>query len=177
MNCFSTINGAKDFKDHFMNISIYIALVPLWRHSNKEKNQEDLENGIMWALKIANQNNLLKIAFPPLGNGVRGFSIDLYATIMLQTMKNFINKNSNSSLKIIHVVVNNIRQVKAFTRTMMANNLWDYLCRGIYNFLLNIWGNLIIKNNNLAICFQSKCYGSFNKLFHFWKFFESMFYL
>ena len=50
-----------------MNISIYIALVPLSRHSNKEKNQEDLENGIMQALKIANQNNFL--------------------TIMLQTMK------------------------------------------------------------------------------------------
>ena len=76
-----------------MNISIYIALVPLWRHSNKEKNQEDLENGIMRALEIANQNNLLKIA--PLGNGVFGFSTELCATIMLQTMRHFINKNSN----------------------------------------------------------------------------------
>ena len=77
----------------------------------------------MRALKIANQNNLLAIAFPPLGNGVFGFSIDLCATIMLQTMNDFINKYSNSSLKIIRVVVNNIRQVKAFTRIMMANNL------------------------------------------------------
>ena len=76
----------------------------------------------MRALKIANQNNLLAIAFPPLGNEVFGFSIDLCATIMLQTMNDFINKYSNSSLKIIRVVVNNIRQVKAFTRIMMANN-------------------------------------------------------
>ena len=76
-----------------MNISIHIALIPLWRHSNKEKNQEDLENGIMRALEIANQNNLLKIA--PLGNGVFGFSTELCATIMLQTMRHFINKNSN----------------------------------------------------------------------------------
>ena len=106
------MTGAKDFKDHFMNISIYIALVPLWRHSIKEKNQKDLENRIMQALKIANQNNLLTIAFPPLGNGVFGFAIDLCATIMLQTMRDFINKNSNSSLKILRVVVNNIRQVK-----------------------------------------------------------------
>ena len=131
----------------------------------------------MWALEIANQNHLLTIAFTPLGIGVFAFSTDLCATIMLQIMRSFIDKNCNSSLKIIHVVVNNIRQVKAFTRIMMANNLWDYLCRAIYNFLLNIWGNLIIKNNNLANCFQSKCYGSFNKLFHFWKFFEIMFYL
>ena len=77
----------------------------------------------MQALEIANQNNLLTIAFPPLGNGVFGFSIDLCATMMLQTMGDFINKNSNSSLKIIRVVVKNIQQVKAFTRILMANNL------------------------------------------------------
>ena len=77
----------------------------------------------MQALEIANQNNLLTIAFPPLGNGVFGFSIDLRATIMLQTMRNFINKNSNSSLKIMRVVVKNIQQVKSFIRIMMANNL------------------------------------------------------
>ena len=134
LNCFSKIKDAEDFKDHFMNISMYIALDPLWRHSNKEESQEALENGIMRALKIANQNNLLTIAFPPLGNGVFGFSIDLCATIMLQTMKDFINKYSNSSLKIIRAVVNNIRQVKPFTRIMMANNLRNYLCRGIFFF-------------------------------------------
>ena len=77
----------------------------------------------MQALEIANQNNLLTIAFPPLGNGVFGFSIDLCATIMLQTMGDFVNKNSSSSLKIIRVVVKNIQQVKAFTRILMANNL------------------------------------------------------
>ena len=106
-----------------MNISIYIALVLLWRHSNKEKNQEILENGIMQALELTKQSNLLAIAFPPLGNGVFGFSADLCGTIILQTMGDFIRKNSNSSLKIIHVVVNNIRQVKSFTGNMMANNL------------------------------------------------------
>ena len=84
-------------------------------------------------LELAKQNNLLAIAFPPLGNGAFGFSTDLCGTIMQQTMRDFIWKNSNSSLKIIHVV-NNIGQVKAFTRIMMANNFWDYLCRGIYNF-------------------------------------------
>ena len=61
----------------FFNNKIYIALVPTWRHNSKEKNQEDPENGTMQALKIANQNNLLTIAFPPLGNGVFDFSIDL----------------------------------------------------------------------------------------------------
>ena len=125
LNCFSTIKGAKNLKGHFMNISLVfiIALVPPWRHSNKEKCQEDLENGIMGALEIANQNNHLTIAFPPLGNGVFSFSIDLCATIILQTMRDFINKNSNSSLEVIRVVVNNARQVKAFARIMMASTL------------------------------------------------------
>ena len=77
----------------------------------------------MQALEIANQDNLLTVAFSPLGNGVFGFSTDLCATIMLQKMKDFITKNSNSLLKIIRVVVNNIRQVKTFTRIMMASNL------------------------------------------------------
>ena len=121
--------GAKDFKNHFMNISIYIALVPLWRHSNKEKIHKDLKNGIMRALEITNQNNPWTAAFPPLGNRVIGFSTDWYMTIMLKTMRHFINKNSNSSPKIIRVVVNNIQHVKFCTRIMMGNNLGDSLCR------------------------------------------------
>ena len=104
-----------------MNISVYIALVSLWRHSNKGKNQDDAR--IMRALELAKQNNRLTIAFPPLGNGVFGFSTDLCGRMMLQAIRDFIRNNSNSSPKIIHVVVNNIRQVKDFTRIIMANNL------------------------------------------------------
>ena len=48
-------------------------------------------------------------------------------------MRDFITKNSNSSLKIIHVAVNNIRQEIDFSRIMMADNLRDYLCREISN--------------------------------------------
>ena len=84
----------------YFNISIYIALVSLWCHSNKEKNQEYLDNGIMRALEITNQNNLLTIAFPQLGNGIFDFSTDLCAIIMLQRTRGFITKNSNSLLKL-----------------------------------------------------------------------------
>ena len=135
MNCFATKKGATDFKNHFMNILIYIALVPLASYGNKEKNQEDLKNGIMQALEITNLNKYLTVAFPPIVNGVFCFSADMCATIMLRTMRDFITKNSNLSLKIILVVVSNVWQVKTFTRIMMANNLWQYLCRRIYNFL------------------------------------------
>ena len=89
---------------------------PLGRLNKKEK------NGIKGALEIENKNNFLTVAFPPLGNRAFGFSTDFCATVMLQTMRAFINKNSNSLLKIIRAVVNNIWQVKTFTRIMMANN-------------------------------------------------------
>ena len=52
MNCFATKKIATDFKKHFMNILISVALVPLWSHSNKDKNQENLKNGIMRGLEI-----------------------------------------------------------------------------------------------------------------------------
>ena len=97
-----------------MNILIFIiciTLVPLLSHSNK-KSQEDLKNGIMRALEIRNQNSLLAIAFPALANGVFGLSTNMCSTIMLQTMRDFITENSNSSLKIIRVIVSNIRQLK-----------------------------------------------------------------
>ena len=44
----------------------------------------------MRALELANQNNLLIIAFPPFENGVFGSFTDLCGTIMLQTMRDFI---------------------------------------------------------------------------------------
>ena len=62
----------------------------------------------MRALEITNQSNLLTIAFPPDANGIFGFSIDMCATIMLGTMRDFINKNSKLLQKIICAVVNNI---------------------------------------------------------------------
>ena len=77
----------------------------------------------MRALELAKQKNLLTTAFPTLGNEVFSFSTDLCGTIMLQTMRDFIRKNSNSLQNIMHAVVNKIRKVKAFTRIMMANNL------------------------------------------------------
>ena len=110
----------------------------------------------------------------------------------LQTTKNFITKNSNSSLKIVRVVVNNTRQVKTFTRIMMANNLWDYSCRGSYNFLLfyflehlNIWGSLIIKTiilqidfkvNAMVILTNFSTFENFLKLYFIVKKFDSRFF-
>ena len=98
---FCNKKSATNFKNHFMNILRW----------NKR------------ALEITNQNNLLTKAFPLLANDIFCFSTDILATIMLQTIKDFINKHSNLSQKIIRVVVSKIRQVKTFTGIMTAHNL------------------------------------------------------
>ena len=77
-----------------MNILIYIALIPLWRHSNKKKNQEDLKNGIMRALEIANHNNLLTITVSSIGNVVFWFLHRFVYDNNAANMRDFINKNS-----------------------------------------------------------------------------------
>ena len=92
---------------------------------------QDLKNGIMQASEITNQNNLLAVDFRPPGNRVFDFSTNLCATIMLQKMMDFLDKNFNSSLKIIRNVVNNIRQVKMITRFMM-----EIICEIIFYLFL-----------------------------------------
>ena len=52
---------------------------------------KNLKNGI---IRNNEPKNLLLITFPRLGNKVFGFFIYLCATIMLQTMRDFISKHS-----------------------------------------------------------------------------------
>ena len=74
----------------FQNIIlIYISLAPLWSYSDKEKNQEILENQIRRA------------CFSIIWNGAFGFSTDLCATIMLRKMRDFITKIYHSKLFVL----------------------------------------------------------------------------
>ena len=74
------------------------------------------------------QSNLLTMAFLPLANGVFGFSTDVCGNNAANNER-IITKNSNLWLEIIGLDVNNIQQVKTFTRIMIANNFWYYLCK------------------------------------------------
>ena len=89
----------------------------------------------------------------------------------------FVDKNSNSSLKIIRDVVNDIPQVKMITRFMMEKFVRLFVQRNIVSFcrIYKYLRKLDYQNNNIANYFQRKCYGYFNKLFHFSKFFEIIF--
>lgn len=121
---FSNRKGYKIFhKPFYEYFNLYWFNLRTIESSDEKKNQEDLKNGIRQALVITKQNNLLSIAFLPLVNGAFGFSTDMRATIMVQTMRDFITKNSNLSLKIVCVAVNNIQQVKMFTKLS-----WQIIC-------------------------------------------------
>ena len=89
----------------------------------------------------------------------------------------FVDKNSNSSLKIIRDVVNDIPQVKMITRFMMEKFVRLFLQRNIVSFsrIYKYLRKRDYQNNNIAHHFQRKYYGYFNKLFHFSKFFEIIF--
>ena len=143
---------------NFHNFHCICLAMELWSHSNK-KSQEDLKNGIMRALEITNQNNLLAIAFPALAYGVFGLSTDMCATIMLRTMRDFITENSNFSLKLIRVIANNIRQVKTFARVICyiicAEEFiffYSFIC-WIFEYLetwfIKIFSQIVFKVNTL----------------------------
>ena len=75
-----------------MNPLIYVTLISLRSHSDKEKIQ-DLKSRITQALEITNQKHTLKIAFPLLENEVFGFLTDLRVTLMRRKVSNFVTKN------------------------------------------------------------------------------------
>ena len=76
----------------------------------------------MKALELADQEKLSTIAFPPLGIGPFGFNTHVSATVMFRAIKEYVTKHSKSSLEIVRIVINTIRQVNLFKRVMVAND-------------------------------------------------------
>jgi O-acetyl-ADP-ribose deacetylase (regulator of RNase III) len=64
------------------------------------------------ALGSAKEKGILKIAFPPMGTGFYGISLDLCARVMLHAIKNHVS--NGSSLKEIVICVLDDREYKAF---------------------------------------------------------------
>lgn len=53
-----------------------------------------LKNATLNALKIATQNNINSIAFPAISTGIFGYPLDKCAKIMLNTVKDYLSKNT-----------------------------------------------------------------------------------
>lgn len=79
---FTIRKGSADFKDYFMNPLIYVTLISLGSHRDKEKNKGNRKNGMIQAFRNKEPKQTFNIAFSPLGNKVFNLSTDCYATVI-----------------------------------------------------------------------------------------------
>ena len=118
---FSNRKGYKIFQKPFYEyFNLYWFNLRTIESSDEKKNQEDLKNGITQGLGITNKKKI-NDSFPA-WKWYNWFLHRFYVTIMLRTMRFFVIKNANLSLRVIRVTVKNTQQVKQFKR-VMANNL------------------------------------------------------
>lgn len=69
-----------------------------------EKNKNELANCYKNSLELAIQNNIRTIAFPCISTGVFRFPKDLACKIAIETVDNFISKNSNKIDKVVFIL-------------------------------------------------------------------------
>lgn len=65
-----------------MNPLIYVTLIALGSHRDKEKNKGNRKNGMIQAFRNKEPKQTFNIAFSPLGNKVFNLSTDCYATVI-----------------------------------------------------------------------------------------------
>ena len=78
----------------------------------EDDTEQKLETTMQNALGTANVKSILKIAFPPMGTGFYGISLDLSARVMLNAIKYHVS--NGSSLKEIVICALDDREFKAF---------------------------------------------------------------
>ena len=77
---------------------------PVWRGGYKNE-RELLKSCYLTSLKLANENNIKTIAFPNISTGIYNYPKDKAAKIAIDTIKEFIENNKNSSIEEITFVV------------------------------------------------------------------------
>jgi O-acetyl-ADP-ribose deacetylase (regulator of RNase III) len=85
------------------------AVGPRFQEDDSEKK---LEKTMQNVLKIAEEKNIRKIAFPPMGTGFYGISLQVCAQVMLDTIKKHIEKKSK--IAEIRICVLDEREFKPF---------------------------------------------------------------
>ena len=88
-------------------------------HAVGPRFQEDgtelkLRQAVKSAIQISEENNIRKLAFPPMGTGFYGIPLDLCAQVMLEEIKNHLNRNSQLEEVVICVLDN--REFAAFRK-------------------------------------------------------------
>jgi len=89
------------------------AVGPRFQENNTEqKLRTTMEN----ALRVAKEKGIRKIAFPPMGTGFYGISLDMCSTVMLETINKHIAEETSLQEVVICVLDN--REYKAFQAKM-----------------------------------------------------------
>lgn len=80
--------------------------------------EKKLADCMMSVLRVADENGLKVVAFPPMGTGFYGVPLNLSAKIMLDTMIAFLKFEANTSLGEIIICVNDYRDYVPFREKM-----------------------------------------------------------
>jgi len=82
---------------------------PKFQEEDLEKKLRDCMNN---TLKVAGDNQLKSLAFPPMGTGFYGVPVELSADVMLDAITNFLK--DETSLEEIIICILNVRDYKTF---------------------------------------------------------------
>lgn len=105
----AVITSAGELKSNY----IIHAVGPRFREIDIEKKLIlTMEN----VLRIADENNIREIGFPPMGTGFYGVPLDLSARVMLKTLRNHLNGNTSIEKVVISVI--DQREFKAFQNVL-----------------------------------------------------------
>ncbi|KAK7507233.1 hypothetical protein BaRGS_00001168 [Batillaria attramentaria] len=85
---------------------------PSWNESNA---QQQLKVAVENVLKLADDKNLKTVALPSISSGNAGFPKQTAAQIILQSIRNYFNTTSSSSLKQIFFVLYDTESVNIYT--------------------------------------------------------------
>ncbi len=112
LKTFGTISSGKEVVSKAGNLNsefIVHAVGPRFQEADMEgKLRTTMKN----ALKAAEEKNITKIAFPPMGSGFYGVPLDMCAKVMLDEIKK--NLSADSSLKEVVICVIDNREYRVF---------------------------------------------------------------
>ncbi len=96
------------------------AVGPVWGEHTPERADELLKSAVWNSLMAAHNRSFTSIALPAISAGIFGFPKERCASILLDTAKEFCEKNPDSSLRDIHFVLFDEPTFQAFVEAFDA---------------------------------------------------------
>jgi len=110
----AVISGAGELKSEF----IIHAVGPRFQEPDTE---EKLNKTMQRVLNLAEEKGIKRIAFPPMGTGFYGISLDVCANVMLGAIRNHLSGISN--LEEVLICVMDKREYTAFEKKWVVEEI------------------------------------------------------